>query len=295
MGSRAALVLGVAIAWLGAACRADAGQPPGPQMLVAEVSLAPLMVLLSGLGGAYAIRRALHPEAPRRVVLTGGGTALAVLVSGADQGIAFAVTVAFGLLALGRAVAMLRWGWAIPTGGDPPPHLRRASRPRLLLAGGSLAVAALALVGMAAAFLGYWPGGEGPRLQELRQFVAYQLASAREAQARTGQPRFPPITATRREASQCPIRLPRAAETVYAADGRSFTVLVPPRVRFPFFPYNYLTSQPAYRADASGRIRSAPVHDALTPCPPDAPVVFEVGEEEVTRMQRLLPGFAPCP
>jgi hypothetical protein len=74
-----------------------------------------------------------------------------------------------------------------------------------------------------------------------------------------------------------------------------FTVLLRARTAFPMFPYNYLTTQPSYRADSSGQIRMAAVHDRKTACPPDAPVVARVSEEEITRMQRLLEGSGECP
>ena len=38
---------------------AEANQPPGPHLLLAEVALLPLLLLLSGIGGAYAVLRAL--------------------------------------------------------------------------------------------------------------------------------------------------------------------------------------------------------------------------------------------
>ena len=67
------------------------------------------------------------------------------------------------------------------------------------------------------------------------------------------------------------------------------------RTAFPMFPYNYLTTQPLYRADSSSQIRMVAVHDRETACPPDAPVVARVSEEEIARMQRLLEGSGECP
>ena len=150
-----------------------------------------------------------------------------------------------------------------------------------------------ALVGMGVAFTGYWPGSDAPRVQALRNFVAYELAVARRDQARTGQVKFRQIaTATR---GACPVRLPADAQVESAPDGTTFTVLLRARTASPMFPYNYLTTQPSYRADSSGQIRMVAVHDRETACPPDAPVVARVSEEEITRMQRLLEGSGECP
>jgi hypothetical protein len=46
--------------------------------------------------------------------------------------------------------------------------------------------------------------------------------------------------------------------------------------RFPFFPYNYLLSQPSYRADETGQIRMIYVHNENKLCPENAPVVMNV-------------------
>ena len=53
--------------------------------------------------------------------------------------------------------------------------------------------------------------------------------------------------------------------------------------RFPFFPYNYLTSQPSYRADETGQIRMAHVHKGDQICPADAPVVMKVSNEDIQK------------
>jgi len=274
---------------------AEANQPPGPQLLLAEVSLLPLMILLSLAGGAYAVLRAMHPGARRWTFLRGTGAVLAILVSGASGGIAFVVAAIFGVLALQRGIQMVRWGLRARASIERSTHLAVASPRRLLPAGTGLIALTILLLGMVLAFAGYWPVGEGPRQESLRRFVAYQLAVAREEQARIGRARFRPIEADRPPQSTCPVRLPAGARAEYTPDGSGFTVLMLPTTRFPFFPYNYLTSQPSYRADGKGKIRMIPVHDRSTACPANAPVVAQVSDAEIERMQRLLPGMGECP
>ncbi len=295
MTRRGTMALIMALAIMGVARVAEANQPPGPQLLLAEVSLLPLMILLSLAGGAYGVLRVLQPRAKRRRVLRGASAVLAILVSGASEGIGFVVAWIFGILGLQRGVQMVRWGVCARQAEDRPSHLASADPRRLLPAGIALLVLTAAQLGMVVAFAGYWPASEGPRQQAFRQFVAYQLAVAREEQGRTGRARFRPIEADRPPQSTCPVRLPAGARVDYAPDGSGFTLLLPPRTRFPFFPYNYLTSQPSYRADETGKIRMTPVHDLATACPPDAPVVAQVSDAEIERMQRLLAGMGECP
>jgi len=287
--------LALALAIVGMAQVAEANQPPGPQLLLAEVSLLPLMILLSLAGGAYAILRAIRPEAKRWALLRGVGAALAILLSGASGGIAFMVAIIFGVLALQRGIQMVRWGLQARAPHERRAYLAAASPRRLLPAGTMLIAITALLLGMGLAFAAYWPVGEGPRQQALRQFVAYQLAVAQEEQTRAGRARFRPIEATRPPQSACPVRLPAGARVEYAPDESGFTVLMLPKTRFPFFPYNYLTSQPSYRADGTGKIRMIPVHDSSMACPADAPVVAQVSEEEVERARRLLAGMGECP
>ena len=59
------------------------------------------------------------------------------------------------------------------------------------------------------------------------------------------------------------------------------TVYMLPMGKMPFFPFNYLTSQPSYRADETGRIRMLRVHRRNHLCPEDAPVVMRVETEDI--------------
>jgi len=67
-----------------------------------------------------------------------------------------------------------------------------------------------------------------------------------------------------------------------------------PKARFPFFPYNHLTSQPTYRADETGKIRMISVHHQDAVCPPDAPVVMQVTEQDIQEMLKRLDSHGNC-
>jgi hypothetical protein len=274
---------------------AAANQPPGPQALVAEILMLPLMVLLSMAGGAYAVLHALQPKRKARSVLTVAAAVLAILASATSGGISLVMAAIFAALALQRGVQMVWWGLRARSAGSKPPHLVQASPRRLLPAGAALIVITTFLTGMALCFAAYWPVGEGVRQKVFREFVAYQVAVGRQEQAKTGRVRYRRIESQTSDRASCPIRLPAGARVEYAPDMTGFTLLLPPKTRFPLFPYNYLTSQPSYRADGTGQIRMIEVHDRDTICPSDGPVVARVSEAEIEEMQKSLGGLGDCP
>ncbi len=67
-----------------------------------------------------------------------------------------------------------------------------------------------------------------------------------------------------------------------------FTVYMLPSSRFPFFPFNYMTSQPSYRADETAQIRMIRVNRKDDLCPPDAPVVMKVGKQDIQKALRKI-------
>jgi hypothetical protein len=274
---------------------AAANQPPGPQLLAAELLMLPLMIALSLAGGAYAVLHALQPRRKGRTVLTAAAAALAILFSATTGGIAVIVAGIFAALALQRGVQMVWWGLRARSADPRPAHLAQASPRRLLPAGVALILLTTFLLGMAVAFAAYWPVGEERRQKAFREFVAHQIAVGRQEQAKTGRVGYPPIEREGPREARCPIPLPAGARVEFSPDGTGFTALLPPKSPFPFFPYNYLTSQPSFRADGSGEIRMLEVHDRETVCPPEAPVVARVSEAEIERMRQLLEGVGDCP
>jgi hypothetical protein len=263
--------------------------------MAAEILMLPLMILLSLAGGAYAILRALQPRRKGRSILTAAAALLAILFSATTGGIAVVAAGIFAALALQRGVQMVWWGLRARSADPRPAYLAQASPQRLFPAGIALILLTTFLLGMAVAFAAYWSVGEGNRQKAFREFVAHQIAVGRQEQARTGRARVSSTGAESAGGPRCPIPLPVGARVEFAPDGVAFTALLPPKSRFPFFPYNYLTSQPSFRADGSGEIRMIEVHDRETICPPDAPVVARVGEAEIERMRQLLEGVGDCP
>jgi hypothetical protein len=290
--SRVALALAAVLLTAGPAA---ANQPPGPQLILAEVLILPLMILLSLAGGAYAILHALQPARKTRTVLTAGGALLAILFSATSGGIAVIIAAIFAALALQRGVQMVYWGFRARSAEARPAHLARADPRRLLPAGAALIALTLFLLGMAVSFAAYWPVGEAARQQAFRRFVAHRIAAGRLEQAKTGRVRYAPAGPEASRQTTCPVPLPTGARVEYASDGSGFTLLMLPKTAFPFFPYNYLTSQPSYRADGTGQIRMIEVHDRATACPPDGPVVAQVSEADIEKMRQLLEGQGECP
>jgi len=268
------------------AAPAYANQPPGPQVLLAEVLILPVMVLLSLAGGVYAVRERISGERPpKRGVLLILGAVLAILVSAAHEGLSAVAALVFGIIALKRSGEMLSLGIGacrkkqrdtVPTGANPL---------RLIPAGVLLVLITLFLMGMSVAFVGYWPGiDQSRRERALVEYLAFETARMRldhggEATS------FPSGGSDIVDEFFDPSR--DVVVVTRDEGGEGFVVYVPPG-RFPFFPYNYLTSQPSYRGDESGEIRMIRVHNPDHLCPEDAPVVLKVMEEDIERAMELL-------
>src|SRR5574338_174546 len=86
---------------------AYANQPPGPQVVLAEVLILPIMMLLTTLGGGYAILRS-RPTTRRGVkpVLA----VVIILLSGMHEMYGLLVALVFGALAIVRGFQMIYWG-----------------------------------------------------------------------------------------------------------------------------------------------------------------------------------------
>jgi hypothetical protein len=260
-------------------------------LLMSEILILPVMIILSLAGGASAIWHR-KPAKRRRVRSWARGllAVLAILLSGASEGLGALVALIFGLIALGRAGQMLYWGvraqkLAFAESAEDDRQPRPA---RLVGAGAALAVVTLFLMGQAIAFVGYWPSYAGrEKYQQFQRFVAHQLAYAERQVSQTGTRQYQRMTGEELRQSPFSVLAGPSFRIDYGPGERSFTAYLVPG-RFPFFPYNYLTSQPSYRADQSGQIRRVDVHwqDAL--CPPEAPVSMTIGQEEIkTARQKL--------
>jgi hypothetical protein len=274
---------------------AAANDPPGPQTVLAEILILPLMMLLSLAGGAYAILEVLSPRKKKRWGAIGrwGGTILVILFSFAHEGFGFMVAVIFAIVAVRRGVQMLWWGMRARPAGPRLAHLQTANPWRLIPAGLSLVVLSLFLGSLPIAFFGYYPW-DSSGTESLKKYVTYQLALGRLEQARTGQAKFRRIEEQALQTTGCGDRLRGGTRVEYDPSETGFTVLMLPKARFPFFPYNHLTSQPTYRADEAGKIRMISVHHQDAVCPPDAPVVMQVTEQDIQEMLKRLDSHGNC-
>ncbi len=267
-----------------------ANNPPGPGILLPEVLILPLMMALTSIGGGYLIMESLYNNRPisrYSWILV----VILVFLSMAHEGYGFLVAIIFGIVAVIRAIRMITWGTIAQTTAPRPEFLVTASPLRLILAGFTLIICTIFLVGMAFAFMGTWTLPERYNEENIAEFVIYQLAYGDIQEERTGQRRFEYIE--RNQLSEYGYRFAitsqRNIHLEYDSDMKGFTLFVLPD-RLPFFPYNYFTSQPSYRADGSGQVRMVRVHWEGMKCPPDAPVVLRVNDEDVRKLTEEIRG-----
>ena len=249
-----------------------ANNPPGPHGVLPEFLILFIMILLSSVGGAYPVLKGLHgKKSPMPTII---GIILAFLFSWTLQGAPVLIAFIFGIIALKRGFQMIWWGWRAHASHERVAHLIEANPSRLIPAGALLIPITLFLMGMSVAFVGYWPF---PDEDALVEFVAYQLAYAKLEESRAGERRFDPKY-------DRDFRWWSYVDVEYGADGKSFKVYMLSSRKFPSFPYNYLTSQPSYRADETGQIRMIYVRNGER-CPADAPVVLQVDQDILKALQ----------
>ena len=88
---------------------AMANNPPSGQTFLSMISILPLMIIFSMIGGAYEVLKRLKPDKSSKV-LPIIGIALAIIFSMAHEGFAALVTIIFGIIAIVRSFRMLGWG-----------------------------------------------------------------------------------------------------------------------------------------------------------------------------------------
>jgi hypothetical protein len=276
------------------------------------LGILPAMALLTWVSGGTALMRAR----PRRLGegRVGAGCTLAVILgliglAAMQEGVGLLVTLVFSLHALGRGLWLVHC--AVRAARPPevrPEWLAGASPARLLPAGLLVSAAAIAAGGAAVAFVGYWPF-EDWAARDLRRAVAIVIAKGRLAAGPDGAPRYPePITRSADGGwaiGDERVQLYQLKKQSFGAfgyfdlegsrgpEGRSFVIRATPE-RYPFPPYHLLVSLPAFYADESGKVRAIECRGAGRPCPSDAPVAFEVGEDEVEEALRRLRGEPPA-
>lgn len=264
---------------------AMANQPPGAGVIISEILILPAMILLSVIGGAYAVLNRTQGKQSWVFLMV---LAIGVIVlSGAQEGLGALVAIIFGVIALKRGIQMIIWGFQARPNREHKAHLIDASPRRLIPAGVILIFLAIFFVGMATAFVGYWPYiGQADREAGLKDFVAYKLAYARWETNNTGKTSYRALPDEKDYNFKGFSFSSSFVQIEYSKDGEHFAVYVLPNEHFPFFPYNHFASQPSYRADETGRIRMVMVNKRDKKCPIDAPIVMQVSELDVKNMLR---------
>lgn len=255
-----------------------ANNSPGPQILLSEILVLPVMIILSIIGGAYTVIERLRGKKSRVFPFV-----LAIIIiffSFADEGLCALVGIIFGVIALQRSIKMITWGFHARSNREDKEHLMDVTPWRLISAGIVLIPVTIFFIGQAIAFVGYWPMiGQKDREAGLKDFVTYKLAYARWEKTNTGKTFFHAVQEDDKKYNYKGFSPSSSyVQIEYSEDGKHFTVYMLPHGHFPFFPYNYFTSQPSYRVDETGQIRMVMVNKRDKKCPTDAPIVMKVSE-----------------
>ncbi|MBN1572647.1 MAG: hypothetical protein JW984_05550 [Deltaproteobacteria bacterium] len=260
------------------ATSAFANQPPGPQTILATVIILPVMALFTLLGGGYAIMK-LQREKPKKWrLLPILAAVLAVIISTINIGLGVLVVIIFGVIAIARGLRMIFWGTRRLLSKSVPEYLKGAVHWRLLTSGLLLILITLFVSGMGLALASRWPA-DGYKEMKLKEFTAYHIAYSRLHNTEDGRPLYPKV-AKDSDVYKDFFSFNQDIRLEYDDDGEHFTIYMLAN-NLPIFPYNYMTSVGTYRADESGKIRMISTHRRDEICPADAPVVMEVGEEEI--------------
>ena len=265
---------------------AFANQPPGPGVALPQILMLPLMAAFTAVGGGYAILKARRQKEKLyklRRISTWVIVTFLFVFGFTNEGASVIVTFVFALFAVQRAIRLMVWGIRSKPAPAAAPGPRTPSW-RLITAGALLIVVVLFLMGSAVAFVDYWPDlHEHYQVQAARAFIASEIAYGRDQQQRTGEVRYYRIKAGEDRPWFTHYLAARNARVEFSADDKHFTVYILPSSRFPFWPYSYLTTQGSYRGDESGKIRMIRVRQRDQLCPPNAPVVMTVSEDDIAK------------
>ena len=260
---------------------AMANNPPSGQTFLSMISILPLMIIFSMIGGAYTVLKRLAPDKSSKV-LPITGIALAIIFSMVHEGFAALVTLIFGIIAIVRGFQMLGWGLGALARKEKPAYLSAARPLRLITSSVFLIVITVFLVGLSLVFHGSLIKEYKYKDMEaaLKEFVIHQIAYAHEKNAKTGRSRFD------KAAQDVYLKNYPNTRVEYSPDGNHFTVVIPPE-DVPFFPYNHMTAVPSYRADETGQIRMIRAKRKGQLCPVDAPVIMKIEVQDLKKEMRL--------
>jgi hypothetical protein len=258
-----------------------------PQSLLAVAAILPFMIILTLLGGGYAVLREIRGGRSWKRVFAVIAAVFAILCSAAFGGLPALLGLIFSIIALQRGLRMITWGLRSLRGNELPDYLKKARSWRLIPSGGALVLVTLFLMGMIATYTGYsWKMAlDNWRVARLKEVVTHRLACAKleNPGAATHGIERDPVDLLRENVTSDYNVLLDSGE-----GGNSFRIYLTP-TRMPFFPYNYMEPRPSYFADETGKIRMIRVRWAGTLCPPDAPVVIQVSENDVQKeVERML-------
>jgi hypothetical protein len=259
-----------------------ANQPPAPQLALATVVALPLMMVLTLLGGGYAVMREKGQR--RSLVVAFVAALIAIFFAWTHESSAVMVLSLFTLMAVARGCMMLWWGLRSRGGGG----IRRY---RLMAAGPCLMFASLTLLAFSASFHAWRPNVAEVE-EELQKLVAYQQLVAEQNRAQHTVPLYeqPVVAGDALRFEGWTSRLLPAGrggsagstrqfetEFVLGPGGDSFEVRIWPRRIPPGM------SLPSFYADETGELRMLRVHDAHQRCPENAPVYYKVTDTDRRR------------
>lgn len=260
---------------------AFANQPPGPGVGLPQILMLPMMALFTALGGGYAILRA---EKKTRLGKAAKWIAIVVLfvLGFTHEGFSMLVTVLFGVFAISRGARMIRWG--MRSAKSPAMPGAAVQTWRLITAGALMSAMALFLIGSALVFVNYWPDiYQRWQIINLKRVLASEIAYGRAQKQQTGETRFYRIKSGDNNDGYADELLRHGNVRVdFSSDQKHFTIYILPYSKFPPWPYRLFTKQGSYRADEGGQIRMVQVQRRDQVCPPDAPVVMTVQEEDIS-------------
>jgi uncharacterized membrane protein HdeD (DUF308 family) len=265
-----------------------ANQPPAFQLAMATLIALPLMMVLTLLGGGYAVMRE-REKGPRRWTLLPGFLAalVAIVFAATHESAAVMVLFVFTLIAVARGCMMLWWGLRLRGGGG----IRKY---RLMAGGPCMVFGSIVLFAFSASFHAWRPNVAEVE-EELQKLVAYQQVVAEQNRAQHTVPLYEQPTKGDDElrfegwtANLRPVGIGGSAtgsrqfetEFLLGPGGDSFEVRIWPR-RIPLG-----QSLPSFYADETGELRMVRVRHANERCPENAPVYYKVTE---TDRQRWFP------
>lgn len=254
-------------------------EPPQTPMLVAELMMLPTAAFFMALGGAHAVRRAKGNEIRWWLM---GVAVLTILLSTRHEAAALYVTYIFSLVTMTRAFQLIYWVLRASLGSVRLKELESVKPLRMALSGTALAIVTIFLFGLAFVSYRNYPSQRESALSQAQDFVSWQLANATGGDTLEGGKRFAHLIVDR------PAYGTRM-EIEYSNDFSGFVIHSMSHQLMPFWPYNYLLDQWAYRGDETGTIREMRVVRGDERCPPDGAVIWTAPPEEISKARGRVP------